>query len=80
MERESETCIANNTLEIAFVEKRGLLLSSRFGQPSAIQQDQFDDAIHTYATWLVRGARRKMADSGPKNTLQNTPENKVELT
>jgi hypothetical protein len=70
----------NNALKHAFVEKGGLLLTSRLGQPSAIQQDKFKNALRTYATWLVRAARRKMAESGSENTPQNALKKEAELT
>jgi hypothetical protein len=44
--------------------------------PEVICQSKSRDALRTYATWLVRAARRKMAVSGP----ENTPGNKAELT
>jgi hypothetical protein len=39
-------------------------------------RNRINDALRTYATWLVRVTRRKMAASEPANT----PKNEVELT
>lgn len=55
-------------------------LQTCFFTATTNQIDRISDALRTYATWLVRAARRKMADSGQDCTPQNTTKNKAELT
>jgi hypothetical protein len=47
--------------------------------PVGQQQEHLNSALRTYATWLVRATRRKMAASGPEKPPQNTPKKEVEL-
>jgi len=50
--------------------KKGFQIRST---PSAqFQGDNIDDALRTYATWLVRAARRKLADSGASENTDNS--------
>jgi len=55
-------------------------IRGQFHAPVGQVQDYLDAALRTYATWLVRATRRKVAASGAENTPQNTIENKAEST
>ena len=50
------------------------LLSVAFSssEPTSAHYDHFDDALHTYATWLVRATRRKLAESGAPEKPDNS--------
>ena len=63
--------------ELKQICKRGhIKLSVHFHNIDCQLKYRATDSLRTYATWLVRATRRKMAASGP----QNTPKNDVELT
>ncbi|MCP4582405.1 MAG: hypothetical protein GY839_12395 [candidate division Zixibacteria bacterium] len=55
-------------LGTAINTKRATRLSVVCSQPTHSQQDHLENALRTYATWLVRAAGRKMADSTPDNS------------
>jgi len=44
-----------------------VVLSAKCSQPTHSQQDHLDNALRSYATWLVRAAGRKMAENMPDN-------------
>ncbi len=44
-----------------------VVLAANYTQPTQSQQDHLENALRSYATWLVRAASRKMADSTPDN-------------
>jgi hypothetical protein len=41
--------------------------------PISIQKENSESALRTYATWLVRATRRKMAVYEPENTPKKSP-------
>jgi len=47
--------------------KKATRLSVVCSQPTHSQQDHLENALRSYATWLVRAVGRKMADSTPNN-------------
>ncbi|MCP4582106.1 MAG: hypothetical protein GY839_10840 [candidate division Zixibacteria bacterium] len=47
--------------------KQAARLSVKCSQPTHSQQDHLENALRTYATWLVRAAGRKMANNSPDN-------------
>jgi len=49
------------------VNNKMVVLSAKCSLPTHSQQDHFENALRTYATWLVRAVGRKMADSTPNN-------------
>ena len=56
--------------------KKGFDLSVQYHTAEAPHEERIALSVRTYATWLVRATRRKMAASGP----ENTPKKEVELT
>jgi len=65
---------------IKFSEGNRLALSIQYHASENPQELRITDALRTYATWLVRATRRKMAASGPEKPPENSPKNEVELT
>jgi len=55
-------------------------ISAEFCDAIAPNSERQLSALRTYATWLVRLTRRKMAASGLEDTPQNAPKKEVELT
>lgn len=47
-------------------------ISSQFLAPTGLQHDRLGDARRTYATWLVRAAHRKLADSEALESPDNS--------
>jgi hypothetical protein len=45
-----------------------IILSAICSQPTRSQQDHLENALRSYAGWLVRAVSRKMADSTPNNS------------
>jgi hypothetical protein len=48
-------------------------ISTKYHLPEGQQELRGSDALRTYATWLVRATRRKVAISGPENTPKKNP-------
>ncbi len=53
-------------------------ISAMCNSASNLQKDRLDDALRTYASWLVRAARREMAESEASETPHNSA--RIDLT
>jgi len=46
---------------------------SEFRGDAGLQNERFDQALRTYASWLARAALRKTAQNTSENTPYNSP-------
>jgi len=58
--------------------KNKMLVTFGFKGQASLQDARLDAALRTYATWLVRSARRKLADSGASEKPDNSA--RIDLT
>ena len=54
-------------------------ISGQFSGPDGQQQDRINDALRTYATWLVRAGCREMAESGASESPRNKADNSLRI-
>ena len=57
-------CKLNKKSDPAFVGSNDLRIKLNLSQAVGLLQNPLDLALRTYATWLVRAARNKPAESG----------------
>jgi hypothetical protein len=58
---------------INFSEGSSFGISTQYHLPEGQQELRASDALRTYATWLVRATRRKLAVYEPQNTPIKSP-------